>query len=146
MDGRRFRHVSASETNDHVSATFLLSHFRSFLFPLRFRWKIIQIQHNRIKNPAGRRQPVGYLSVAENLNSGRPSTNLASGQSGTRTRDRRIASPTRLYRCRLCPVLWTCPLTWYASQSGHAIYRGSRGIGLEKNLRCGLVFEQNLQF
>ena len=34
---------------------------------------------------------------------------------------------------------------WYASQSGHAIYRGSRGIGLEKNLRCSLVFEQNLQ-
>ena len=31
----RFRHVSASETND-VSATVLLSHFRSFLFPLRF--------------------------------------------------------------------------------------------------------------
>ena len=34
---------------------------------------------------------------------------------------------------------------WHASQSGHAIYRGSRGIGLEKNLRCSLVFEQNLQ-
>ena len=34
---------------------------------------------------------------------------------------------------------------WYASQSGHAIYGGSRGIGLEKNLRCSLVFEQNLQ-
>ena len=32
----RFRHVSASETSDHVSHTFLLSHFRSFLFPLRF--------------------------------------------------------------------------------------------------------------
>ena len=30
----RFRHVSAWETND-VSATFLLSHFPSFLFPLR---------------------------------------------------------------------------------------------------------------
>ena len=35
MDRTRFRHVSASETND-VSATFLLSHFLSFLFPLRF--------------------------------------------------------------------------------------------------------------
>ena len=33
---------------------------------------------------------------------------------------------------------------WYASQSGHAIYGGIRGIGLEKNLRCSLVFEQNL--
>ena len=32
----RFLLVSALETNDHVSATFLLSHFRSFLFPLRF--------------------------------------------------------------------------------------------------------------
>ena len=31
---------------------------------------------------------------------------------------------------------------WYASQSGHAIYRSSRGIGLEKDLRCSLVFEQ----
>ena len=29
------------------------------------------------------------------MNSGRPRTNPASGQSGTRTRDRRIASPTR---------------------------------------------------
>ena len=35
MDGTRFRCVSESETNDPVSATFLLSHFRSFLFPLR---------------------------------------------------------------------------------------------------------------
>ena len=35
---------------------------------------------------------------------------------------------------------------WYASQSGHAIYRSSRGMELEKNLRCSLVFEQNLQF
>ena len=33
--------------------------------------------------------------MAENLNLGRPSTNPASGQSGTRTRERRIASPTR---------------------------------------------------
>ena len=33
---RGFRHVSTSETNGHVSVTFLLSHFRSFLFPLRF--------------------------------------------------------------------------------------------------------------
>ena len=37
MDGTRFRYVSESETNDHVSATFLLSPFRSFLSPLRFR-------------------------------------------------------------------------------------------------------------
>ena len=30
MDGTRFRHVSSTETNDDVSATFLLSHFRPF--------------------------------------------------------------------------------------------------------------------
>ena len=32
--------------------------------------------------------------MAKNLNSGRPRTNPASAKSGTRTRDRRIASPT----------------------------------------------------
>ena len=38
MDKTRFRRVSASETNDHVSVTFLLgSNFRPFLFSLRFR-------------------------------------------------------------------------------------------------------------
>ena len=36
-----------------------------------------------------------FTSVAEDLNSGRPRTNPASGHSGTRTRDRGIASPTR---------------------------------------------------
>ena len=56
----------------------------------------IQIQHNKIKNPNWQ-EATGWLftSVAEDLNSGRPRTNPASGQSGTRTRDRRIASPTR---------------------------------------------------
>ena len=37
-----FCYVSESETNDHVSATFLLSHFRSFLFPLRFQWRFFK--------------------------------------------------------------------------------------------------------
>ena len=36
-----------------------------------------------------------FTSVAEDLNSGRPTTNPASGHSGIRTRDRRIASTTR---------------------------------------------------
>ena len=46
-----------------------------------------------------------------------------------------------------CLVNMSSDVMSYASQSGHAIYRGSRGIGLEKNLRCSrLVFEQNLQF
>ena len=50
----------------------------------------------RFKTPTGWRQPVGYFtSVAEDLNSGLPRTNPASGQSGTQTRDRRIARPTR---------------------------------------------------
>ena len=45
-----------------------------------------------------------------------------------------------------CLVNTSSDVMWYATQSGHAIYLGSRGIGLEKNLRCSLVFEQNLQF
>ena len=58
--------------------------------------QIIQIQHNRIKDP-NRQEATSWLftRVAEDLNLGRPSTNPATGQSGTRTRDRRIASPTR---------------------------------------------------
>ena len=60
-------------------------------------WKqIIQIEHNRIKNPNWQEATSWlFTSVAEDLSSGQPSTNPASGQSGTRTRDRRIASPTR---------------------------------------------------
>ena len=45
-----------------------------------------------------------------------------------------------------CLVNMSSDVMWYATQLGHAIYRGSRGIGLEKKLRCSLVFEQNLQF
>ena len=41
-------------------------------------------------------------------------------------------------------VLWRNVVMWYASQSGHVIYLCSCGIGLEKNLRYSLVFEQNL--
>ena len=50
MDRMRFRDVSTSETNGHVSATFLLSHFRSFLFPLRFRWRIFSFSFDRVIN------------------------------------------------------------------------------------------------
>ena len=32
----RFRYVSATEMNDHVSVTFLLLDFRSYLFPLTY--------------------------------------------------------------------------------------------------------------
>ena len=57
---------------------------------------ITQIQHNRIRNPNWQETTSWlFTSEAEDLNLGRPSTNPASGQSGTRTRDRRIASPTR---------------------------------------------------
>ena len=58
--------------------------------------KIIQIQHNRIKNPNWQEAPSWlFTSVAEAFNTGQPITNPASGQSVTRTRDRGIASPTR---------------------------------------------------
>ena len=59
---------------------------------LRNKWFKYNI--TGLKTPTGRRQLVGYLQ-AEDLNSGRPRTNTASDQSGTRTRDRWIASPTR---------------------------------------------------
>ena len=35
-----------------------------------------------------------FTSMVEDLNLGKPRTNPASGQSGTQTRDRRIACPT----------------------------------------------------
>ena len=48
-----------------------------------------------------------------------------------------------LYICTVvvmsCLVNMSSDVMWYAGQSGHAIYRGSRGIGMEKNLHCGLV-------
>ena len=58
--------------------------------------QIIKMQHNRIKNPKCQEATSWlFTSVAEDLNSVRPRTNPASGQSGTRTQGRRIASPTR---------------------------------------------------
>ena len=50
---------------------------------------IKEIEHNRIKNPNWQEATSWlFTSVAEDLNSGRPRTNPANGQSGTRTRDR----------------------------------------------------------
>ena len=68
----------------------LLGLFRENETNLKFKWTC------KVKNPAGR-EATSWLfsSVAEDFNSGRPRTNPASGQSGTRTRDRGIASPTR---------------------------------------------------
>ena len=58
--------------------------------------QIIQTQHNRVKNPNSQKATSQlFTSAAEDLNSGRPRTSPASCQSGTRTRDRWIASPTR---------------------------------------------------
>ena len=61
----------------------------------------------------------------------------------------RVALGTRMI-CTVvvmsCLVNMSSDVMWYASQSGHAIYRGSRGIGLEENLCSSLVFVQNLQF
>ena len=49
-----------------------------------------------IKNPNWQEATIWlFTGVAEDLNLGRPRTNPASGRSATRTRDRRIASPTR---------------------------------------------------
>ena len=61
-------------------------------FPARHSTKNIRNNESKwnitgLKIPTGRRQPVGHFtSVAEDLNSGRPRTNPASGQSGTRIR------------------------------------------------------------
>ena len=53
----------------------------------------MQIEDNRIKNHNWQKATSWlFTSVAEDLNSGRPRTNPASGQSGTRTRK---ARPTR---------------------------------------------------
>ena len=66
------------------------------LLAIRPADKIIQIQHNRIKNSNWQEAPSWLsISVAEDFNTGRPRTNPASGQSVTLTRDRGIASPTR---------------------------------------------------
>ena len=57
---------------------------------------IKEIERNRIKNPNWQGGTSSlFTSVAEDLNSGLPWTYPASGQSRTRTLDRRIASPTR---------------------------------------------------
>ena len=53
-------------------------------------------KHDRIKNPNWQEATSWlFTSVAEDLNLGRPRTNPASGQSGTRTRGSLIASLTR---------------------------------------------------
>ena len=58
--------------------------------------QIMQIKHNRIKNPNWREAASWlFTSVAEDLNLGRQRTNPASGQSRTLTRDGLIASLTR---------------------------------------------------
>ena len=54
---------------------------------------VIQIELNRVKNPWPEANQLLFASVAEDLNSELPWTNPAGGQSGTWTRDLRIASP-----------------------------------------------------
>ena len=57
--------------------------------------KYVQIQHNKAETPNWQEATSWlFTSVAEDLNSGQSRTNPASGQSGIRTRNRRIASPT----------------------------------------------------
>ena len=50
---------------------------------------------NLLKSQLVGGRPVGYLQDVDELNLGLPNTNPSSGQSGTRTRDRWITSPTR---------------------------------------------------
>ena len=62
--------------------------------PRKFLKQIVQIKLNRVKIPTGGRQTSWlFTSVVEDLNSGLPWTNPASGQSATWTRGLRIASP-----------------------------------------------------
>ena len=55
--------------------------------------QIIQINHNRIKNPNWQEATSWLLSMAEDFNLGRQRTNAASRQSGTQTWGCRIMSP-----------------------------------------------------
>ena len=69
------------------------------------------MQHNRIQNPNWQEATSWlFTSVGKDLNLERPRTNPASGESGTRTRDRLIASPTR--------VLTTGPRCFQSPSSG----------------------------
>ena len=56
----------------------------------------MQIEYNGIKTPSWREATSWlFTSMAEKTNSRWPRTNPSSRQSGTRTWDRQIASPTR---------------------------------------------------
>ena len=67
-------------------------------------YKIIQIQHNRIKNPNWQEETSRlFTSMAEDFNSGRHRTNRVSGQSRTRNWDHHIASPHADHSATLPP-------------------------------------------
>ena len=78
-------------------------------------WKqIIQIQHNRIKNPNWW-ETTSWLfttSMAKDLNSGQPRMNRVSGQSMTRTWDHWIASSDTLTTWPCC-LLLVCATIFY---------------------------------
>ena len=63
--------------------------------PLKTLKQILQMQHNRIKNPNWQVATSWlFTRVAKDLNLGQPRTNSASGRSKTRTRDHQITSLT----------------------------------------------------
>ena len=62
--------------------------------PSKWLKQVNQIKHNRVKNPTSARQTSWlFTSEVENLNSGLPCTNPASGQGRTWTLGLQIASP-----------------------------------------------------
>ena len=78
----------------------------------RYKQKI-QIQHNGIKNPNWQEATRWlFTRAAEDLNTGLPRTNPASGQSSIRTRDRRITSPTRWPLSHAASCIWWWSWWW----------------------------------
>ena len=68
--------------------------------------QIVQMEKNMVKNPNRKSEQVGYFTnVVEDLNSGLPRTNPASGHRGTGTRTLRITSTRDRPRCLLVRCL-----------------------------------------
>ena len=76
--------------------------------------QIVQMEQNMVKNPNRKSEQVGYFTnVVEDLNSGLPRTNPASGHRGTLTRALRITGTRPRYRLVRCLIatIFTSSLT-----------------------------------
>ena len=116
------------------------------------KYKIIQIQHNRIKNPNWQEETSRlFTSVAEDLNSGRQRTNPASGQSRTWNWDNHIASTHVDHSATLPPLSSYTPGThlrkefmsvlsskWWTDKQGARCTSQQTS----KHLRSSLVFTE----